>query len=163
MPSTFFKRSHFLRSFAFFATASALLAVDPHAALPDGPGKQTTVHVCGTCHAPERVTSLHQSRGKWQETISKMVSMGANASDDQLNSVLLYLSKSFPPSPVMPIDVNTASPVDLESSLLLLKSEARAVIQYRNENGGFHSLDDLHKVPGLNFKKIEENKALIVF
>jgi competence protein ComEA len=92
-----------------------------------------------------------------------MVSMGATGTDDELTAVLQYLAKNFPPAPVKPIDINTASAIDMESSLLLLRSEATAVIQYRTEHGDFKSLDDLRKVPGLDFQKIETNKARIVF
>jgi len=144
-------------------TSAALYAQAPATTLPDGPGKQTTIAVCGKCHSPERVVALHQSRRAWQSTISQMVSMGANASDDQLNAILDYLSKNFPPMPPTPVNINTAGPVELESSLLLLKSEAKAVIQYRTEHGDFKSLDDLRKVPGLDFKKIEDRKVPIVF
>lgn len=144
-------------------TSAALYAQTPAATLPDGPGKQTTIEVCGKCHSPERVVALHQSRRAWQSTISQMVSMGANASDDQLNAILDYLSKNYPPMPPTPVNINTAGPVELESSLLLLKSEAKAVIQYRTEHGDFKSLDDLRKVPGLDFKKIEDRKVPIVF
>ena len=59
--------------------------------------------------------------------------------------------------------VNTAGPVELESSLLLLKSEARALMQYRKEHGPFKSIDDLRNVPGLDFKKIENSRVRIVF
>lgn len=142
---------------------AALYAETPATTLPDGPGKQTTITVCGTCHSPERVTALHQNRRAWESTISQMVSMGANASDDQLNAILDYLAKNYPPMPPTPVNINTAGPVELESSLLLLKSEARAVIQYRTEHGDFKSLDDLRKVPGLDFKKIEDSKIRIVF
>ena len=89
--------------------------------------------------------------------------MGANASDDELTAVLDYLSKNFPPAPLRPVDINTATAVELESSLLLLKSEAAAVIRYRSENGNFKSLDDLRNVPGLDFHKIEPKKDRIVF
>lgn len=89
--------------------------------------------------------------------------MGATGTDDELNAVLAYLSKNFAVAPAKPIDINKAAAVDLESSLLLLRSEATAVIQYRTEHGDFKSLDDLRKVPGLDFQKIEKNKARITF
>jgi competence protein ComEA len=164
-PRGAFKRwppSFVLRLCALLATAPALYAATT-TQLPDGPGKQVTIRICGTCHSPERAASLHQTRRQWEATISKMVSMGATGTDDELTAVLQYLAKNFPPAPVKPIDINTASAIDMESSLLLLRSEATAVIQYRTEHGDFKSLDDLRKVPGLDFQKIEKNKARIVF
>ena len=37
-------------------------------------------------------------------------------------------------------------------------SEAAAVIQYREKHGRFKTLDDLKKVPGLDFKKIDSRR-----
>jgi competence protein ComEA len=165
-PCGFFHRLHpslVFRACSLLVLAPVLNAEVSAPVLPDGPGKQTTINVCGTCHGVERVAALHQSRRDWENTISKMVSMGANASEDELNTVLDYLSKNFPPAPLRPVDINTASAVDLESSLLLLKSEAAAVIRYRSENGNFKSIDDLRKVPGLDFHKVESKKDRIVF
>ncbi len=130
---------------------------------PDGPGKQATLRVCGKCHAPELAVSLRQNRGGWEGTISKMAKMGMDANGDELGVILGYLTKNFAPAPLAPVNINTATSVDLESSLLLLKSQAAAIIQYRAGNGDFKSLDDLRKVPGLDFKKIEEKKARIIF
>jgi competence protein ComEA len=154
--------SFVLRLCVLLVSAPALYAATT-TQLPDGPGKQVTIRICGTCHSPERAASLHQTRRQWQATISKMVSMGATGTDDELNAVLAYLSKNFAVAPAKPIDINKAAAVDLESSLLLLRSEATAVIQYRTEHGDFKSLDDLRKVPGLDFQKIEKNKARITF
>ena len=53
--------------------------------------------------------------------------------------------------------------MDLESLLLLKRAEAAAIIQYRGEHGDFKSVDDLRKVQGVDFKKIEAKKDLIVF
>jgi competence protein ComEA len=142
---------------------AAALPVKAASALPDGSGKDLTVQICGKCHSPERVASLHQSRRGWAMTIARMVNMGAGGTDEQLNSILDYLATNFPPPPPAPININTATPVQLESSLVLLRTEAAAVIQYRKQHGNFKSLDDLRKVPGLDFQKIEKEKSRIVF
>lgn len=131
--------------------------------LPEGPGKQATIRVCGKCHAPELAVSVRQNRGAWETTISKMANMGMEATGDELGVVLDYLAKNFAPVPAPLLNINKATPVDLESVLLLLKSQAAAIIQYRTENGDFKSLEDLRKVPGLDFKKIEDKKNRIVF
>jgi competence protein ComEA len=131
--------------------------------LPDGPGKAATVRVCGKCHSPERAASLHQSRSAWEDTIIKMVKLGAQGSDEELEAVLNYLSTHFAPEAPGPIEINKARAVDLEAGLLLRRSQAKAVIEYRNKNGDFKSIDDLRNVPGLDFQKIESNKSRIVF
>jgi hypothetical protein len=45
----------------------------------------------------------------------------------------------------------------------LQPSEAAANVDYRMREGDFHVLEDLKKVPGLDFPRIEERKNRIVF
>jgi competence protein ComEA len=131
--------------------------------LPDGPGKAATVRVCGKCHSPEKAASLHQDEDGWTDTIAKMVKMGAQGSDDDFNTVLAYLTKNFGPQAGGPVNINKADTVELESSLVLTKTEAAAVIQYRTAKGAFKSIDDLRNIPGLDFSKIETQKSRITF
>src|SRR6266536_5374654 len=61
--------------------------------LPDAPGKDETVRVCGTCHEVERVAAVRLTREGWQQTIAKMVDLGAKGSDEELSKVLEYLAE----------------------------------------------------------------------
>jgi competence protein ComEA len=134
-----------------------------HAELPDGPGKAATERVCGRCHSPERAASLRQGRRAWEDTIVKMIKLGAQGSDEELDAVLGYLSNHFGPQSPKPLEINKARAVDLEAVLLLKRSQAEAVIAYRNENGTFKSIDDLRKVPGLDLQKVDAKASRIVF
>lgn len=67
-----------------------------HPGLPAGPGKDTLIRVCSKCHSPDRVIADGQSREGWENTISKMASLGATGSDDDFNDILDYLVKNFP-------------------------------------------------------------------
>ena len=145
------------------ALVSILFAVAALADLPDGAGKTELIKVCGKCHSVEQATSLHQSQAAWQDEIAKMVGMGAEGTDEELNSILFYLSRNFGPEKPKPINVNTASAVELESSLGFTKTEAAALVDYRTHNEGLKSLDDLKKVPGLDAKKIDAGKERIAF
>ena len=142
------------------ALAGTILKAD---VLPEGPGKAATVRVCGKCHSPERAASLHQRRSAWEETIMKMMKLGAQASDDEFEAILNYLSKNFGPPVPGSININKANMVDLQTTLALRRSQARAVIEYRAKNGDFKSLDDLRNVPGIDFQKLESKKARITF
>jgi competence protein ComEA len=142
-----------------FLTAAVLFSAE----LPEGPGKAATVRVCGQCHAVEKAVSLRQDEDGWTDTIAKMVKMGAQGSDDEFNAVLEYLTKNFGPEVAPPININKADSVDLESSLVLTRTEAAALIRYRSEKGPFKSIDDLRNIPGLDFKKIETQKSRITF
>lgn len=149
--------------FVRIAVAWGLVCAPLAADLPNGAGKVETIRICGKCHSVEQATSLHQSRSAWEDEISKMVGMGAQGTDEEFNSVLGYLARNYGPEKPKPINVNTASAVDLESSLGFTKTEAAALIDYRKANGNLKSIDDLKKVPGLNAKTIDEKKARITF
>jgi competence protein ComEA len=131
--------------------------------IPAGPGKDATVKYCSDCHSIEQAVSLRQGPEEWKATLEKMSGMGAKVPDDSYQAILGYLTKHFGADAPLPIKVNQASAVDLESLLLLRRADAKAIIQYRAEHGEFKTIDDLRKVPGVDFKKIEAKKDLLVF
>lgn len=70
-----------------------------HAAvLPDGTGKAETVKLCGKCHSLDQAVSVRQGQSEWAETISKMVNLGAQGSEEEFNSILPYLVKFYGPA-----------------------------------------------------------------
>jgi len=147
-------------SSGFTATGGATGYVQDQ--LPDALGKEQVVTVCGKCHEPQRVAALRLTREGWEEVIAKMVSLGAKASDDDLKQITDYLAENFKGEAAKPINMNSASSVDLESVAGLLRKEAAAWIAYRTKNGPCKTLDDLKKVPGLPFKKIDERRDRLV-
>lgn len=130
--------------------------------LPDGPGKDVTVRTCGVCHEARRAASLRLSRDGWASVIDDMVRRGAKASDDDRQTILDYLSTNFLGEAPRPLNVNTATQIDLESVLELLRREAAAVVAYRDKHGAFKTVEDLKKVPGLDYKKIASKRERIV-
>jgi competence protein ComEA len=130
--------------------------------LPDGPGKDLTVRTCGLCHDARRAASVRLTRDGWAAVIDSMILRGAKLSDDEVPVVLEYLATHFLGEAARPINVNTAPPIDLESGAGLLRREAAAVVQYREQHGPFKTLDDMKKVPGLDFAKIEKRRDFLV-
>ena len=130
--------------------------------LPDGPGKATVVKVCGVCHEPRRAASVRLTRDGWQSLIQDMVKRGAKGTDDELAQVLDYLSTNFLGEAPRPVNVNTAEPIDLELVIGLLRRESAALVAYREKHGPFKTINDIKKVPGVDFKKIEAAKDRIV-
>ena len=131
--------------------------------LPDGPGKEETLKLCSQCHELERSISLNQDRAGWQKTIDKMLAFGMKGKEEELRAVVEYLAKNFPAEEVPKINVNKAKAIELESGLSLKRSEAAALIHYREKNGHFKSIEDLKKVPGVDAAKIEAKKDRLVF
>jgi len=132
------------------------------AQLPDAPGKDETVRVCGSCHAVERALSVRLSREGWQDTIAKMVDLGAKASDEERATVLNYLAEHFKGEAPRPLNLNTATAIELESIVGFLRKESAAWIAHRKTSGPCKSLDDAKKAPGVPFKKIDEHRDRLV-
>jgi competence ComEA-like helix-hairpin-helix protein len=142
---------HFLAGFS----SPALTA---QGVLPDAPGRDVTVKVCASCHAAETVASARHTPQGWRELIARMVSAGAKGTDQELETVWQYLSSQFPAEAQPALNLNTARAVELESVAGLLRKEAAALISHREKNGPCKKLEDLKKVEGLDYRKIEARK-----
>jgi competence protein ComEA len=139
-----------------FAAAAA-------AELPAGPGREETIRTCSRCHSPELAAAEHQTRDQWQVTISKMANLGAEANDNEFEAILDYLTSHFGPAAAQPVNINKATAVEIECVLEITRTESKAIVQYRQQNGAFKSIDDLSRVPGLDFKKVAARKSLVLF
>lgn len=144
---------------------AAVLAASPAVRaqqLPDGPGKAELQKVCGACHQAERSASVRLTREGWEGVIGDMIQRGAKGTDEEFAAVLDYLSKHFLGDAPRPLNINKANNVDLESVGGLTRKEAAAVLKWLDEVGVCKSLEDLKKVPDLDYKKIEARKDFIV-
>jgi competence protein ComEA len=129
------------------------------AALPDAPARETVIRVCGQCHEPQRAASLRLTREGWEGVVQKMKGLGASAlaTDAQLAQITDYLSENFKGEAPKPINLNSASAVDLEAVAGLLRKEAAIWIAYRAKTP-CKSLDDLKVVDGVPFEKIDKRR-----
>jgi competence protein ComEA len=126
--------------------------------LPDAPGRDVTVKLCASCHAAETVASVRHSPDGWRDVIAKMVAAGAEGTEQEFAAVHQYLSTQFPAEVQQLLNLNTATAIELESVAGLLRKEAAALIAHREKNGPCKKLEDLRKVAGLDYKKIEARK-----
>jgi competence protein ComEA len=83
--------------------------------------------------------------------------------ENEFAAVLEYLVKNFPADDVPRINVNKARAIEFESGLSLRRSQAAAIIRYREKHGPFKSIKDLKKVPGVDVAKIEAKKDRLIF
>jgi DNA uptake protein ComE-like DNA-binding protein len=158
-----------VRRVFFVATACALLlglaggssapTVAAQSVLPPAPGREVTIKVCGNCHGAEIVASVRHTSDGWREVIARMVAAGAEGTDQEIETVFQYLSTQFPADAQRLLDLNTATSVELESAAGLLRRESAALLAHRQKNGPCKRLEDLRKVAGLDYKKIEARKA----
>jgi competence protein ComEA len=135
------------------ATAGA--APDP---FPEATGKTALLKVCSNCHTAETVIQTLRTRQEWADVLDQMSRFGAEASDQEFDQILAYLTRHF-----SPIRVNKATATELEAALDIPAAAAEAIVAYRVEKGEFKTVDDLKNVPGLEIAKVEAMKARIVF
>jgi len=67
--------------------------------LPDGDGRKILEVSCTGCHDAQKATGLRLSRADWQNVISRMTGLGANLADNQIPTLVDYLSKNFGATP----------------------------------------------------------------
>jgi len=126
--------------------------------LPDGPGKDTVLKICGQCHAVDVLQGLGKSREGWSATVDDMVAKGASGSDEELQQIIEYLARNFGK-----VNINTATLNELKEKLDLSSKEAQAIFDYREAHGNFKSWADLKKVPDLDITRLEAKKGKIAF
>jgi competence ComEA-like helix-hairpin-helix protein len=151
-------RQAVLVSTSFAAAALALMADD--IVLPAGKAKTLIENTCTECHGLDQVVSNPMSSDAWRSTVKSMVKKGATLSPEEIDTVVDYLAVYFAPEKV---NVNTSGAQELQAGLGMTAAEAAAVVQYRKDNGNFKDLPGLQKVAGVDAKKIEAKKDLIVF
>jgi competence protein ComEA len=130
--------------------------------MPEGPHRELTVRVCAACHEPQRAASVRLTREGWQDVVTKMVGLGAKGTEEEIAKVIDYLAENYKGEAPKPINMNTAPAVELEGVAGLLRKEAALWIKYRNEQGPCKSIDDLKKVPGFPYKKVDTKRDRLV-
>jgi len=65
--------------------------------LPQGAGRNVAQRLCGTCHSLILVTANGHTEAEWDSIVARMESNGMQASADDINTVIDYLSKALPP------------------------------------------------------------------
>jgi competence protein ComEA len=145
--------------FAFLLAGGAAAQLQ----LPDGPGKAEAQRLCKGCHEIEKSFSVRKDRAGWEETMTKMVALGVKGTPAELEAILEYAVRHFPADEIPPLNVNKARAIELESRLSLPRSQAAAIIRYRDANGPFKSIEEIKKVPGVDAAKIEAKKDRLTF
>ncbi len=152
----------------------ALVLASDENTLPPGEGQVIVQRKCSSCHALKVVTEKRASRQQWSTIVDRMITRGADVSEDDIDTLLDYLAKNFGPATGQTgaekghdrtgqVNVNAASASELAAALDLTAAESTSIVSYRERNGNFKGWRDLTKVPGIDAKKIESNKDRLVF
>ena len=87
-----------------------------------------------------------------------MIARGATGTDEDFGAIVTYLMKYFGK-----VNINTGAAKEIEDIAGLSASEAKAIIEYRSQNGEIKTMDDLKKVPNLDAKKLDDLSGRIAF
>jgi competence protein ComEA len=154
------------RASALALCAGALLGIstgasgqkaDTGASGEDKADKAAFESVCGSCHPASMVDSL-KSESEWRETIEVMVKVGAKGTDDEFDRLMRFLLRNW-----TKVNVNTATAAEIAPVLDVSEDTAAAVVKRRPGNGGFKTIEELKKIPGVDGAKLEVRKDRIVF
>ena len=75
---------------------------------------------------------------------------------------ILLLSMGLPLASMAAVNINTADAATLAAELPGIgPKKAQAIIEYRQQNGKFGSVDELTKVPGIGTKTVDNLRKLI--
>lgn len=154
------RRAWTMTSVLAVAVATFGVALWARQELPEGPGQATTQKLCASnCHGAERLIAEHRSKSQWLETIETMKHEGAKGTDEEFKATISYLIAKFG----IQTKINKATARQIDDALELEPGQAEAIVKYREANGPFADFDALLKVPGLDAKKLTEQKANIAF
>jgi competence protein ComEA len=92
-------------------------------------------------------------------------SVGQVTSSDKTSPPVPTGKASASPSSnaLAPLNVNKVGVEELVSSLGLAKTEAEAIVRYREQHGNFKTWQEVSSVPGVPQEKIRDNQKRLVF
>lgn len=138
------------------STAGALTSTQD---LPAGPGKDTMVRLCKSCHPLDRVLAVRHTNKEWITVVEKMLTQGAEGSVDELNEAIDYLTDQYG----KPVAINTATAAEIVDILGLLEEDAAKIVAYRSGHPKFASWKDVAAVPGIDAHLIERRQKNLTF
>jgi competence ComEA-like helix-hairpin-helix protein len=92
--------------------------------------------------------------------LSLLDTAGIAANSDNLSILLSITENNAPPAP-QKVNINTAEDWLIQSLPEIGESKAQAIIDYRNQNGGFHNIYELQQIDGISAATFEKIKDLI--
>ena len=138
-------------------SGAALAAQAPPDKLPEAAGKPVVVMVCTSCHDSSIMTDAPRTVESWVDVMYLMKDFGATLTDEQWKTVTDYLVTNL-----ALLDVNKAEAAHVALVFGVTDMVAADVVAYRDKQGGFKTIDDLKKAPGLDAAKIESLKERLL-
>ncbi len=131
-----------------------------------GASARVVVHVAGAVRRPgvyrlparsRVVDAVRRAGGARRRADLSALNLAAKLEDGR--QVLVPLRDATPaagagPAEGVPLDLNTATPEQLDELDGIGPGMAAAILKYREQHGGFGAVDDLGEVPGIGEKRL---------
>jgi competence protein ComEA len=124
-------------------------------------GKETFESVCSLCHSPAAPMGKQWTKAQWEAKVIEMLQEEPDVTAEERSAIIEYLSANFKPGGK--IYINKIAAKDLQTLLDISSKDAEAIVRYREENGPIKTTDDLKKIPGLDYSKIESKRDRLVY
>lgn len=117
--------------------------------LPPGPGKDSFVRVCSSCHGLNVPAQATKTRDEWAGTLANMRTLGAKGSDEEFARILTYLATNFSPARSAPPQATARSTPH--------PSKQPAPGEWRTYGGDLanHRYSPLDQINATNFKHLQ--------
>ena len=149
----------FAATMAFDPTyARGLATAARQASLPEGEGRDVGEQLFRTCHGLGLRAPSRRDVRNWLETVELMKSFGAEATDEQWQTITDYIVASL-----AVLNANKAASDEFARLLRIDDKTAQGVVAYREQQGGFKTVDDLKKAPGLDAARIDALQDRLIF
>lgn len=122
-------------------------------------GKALLESHCTKCHDLTSTLRQRNTRERWTKIVEDMIGRGAEGTDEEFDKITDYLVKHQGPK----VAVNKASADELSTVAGLTKANAAAIVQHREKNGAFKTLDDLKAIAGIDWPDVEAKKENLEF
>ena len=131
----------------------------PAATFPEGAGRDVAVRICTECHPVARITRHRDSRVGWAQILDQMLDEGAHITDPDWDTLVSYLSVTLGKK----VKINEATAAVIAETFEIDEDLATAVVKYRTQKGPFKTWKDVAAVPGIDAKRVEEQKDNLDF
>jgi glucose dehydrogenase len=126
--------------------------------LPAGEGREAVLAMCSGCHGLDTSIAQRRTAKQWQAIVPAMLALGAPGTRADAAKALSYLAWRYGK-----INMNTGTEEELVRVLEIPRTQAAAIVEFRNHEGALKSFADLAKVPGIDTADLGRKQDRIAF
>ena len=131
--------------------------------LPPGNDRELVLSSCNSCHNMRVVVDARKSRADWAKCVNDMIQRGAPLFPEEIDPIVAYLSKAFPPDLPKLVNVNTASREEIAKLPSMTPEIAARILEVRAKAGPFKNSEELRRALGMEKVDFQKIAALLKY